>query len=49
LPKEQFVRIHKSFIISIAAIEVVERAQVSVKGVKIPVGSIYREQLLARL
>lgn len=49
LPKEQFVRIHKSFIISIAAIEVVERTQVSVKGVKIPVGSIYREQLLARL
>ena len=49
LPKEQFVRIHKSFIISISAIETVERAQVSVKGVKIPVGSIYREQLLARL
>jgi DNA-binding LytR/AlgR family response regulator len=49
LPKEQFIRIHKSFIVSLAAIEVVERTQVSVKGAKIPVGTIYREQLLERL
>ena len=49
LPKEQFVRIHKSFIISIAAIEIIERSQITVKGTKLPVGAIYREQLLARL
>lgn len=49
LPKEQFVRIHKSFIISIAAIDVIERSQVTVKGTKLPVGALYREQLLARL
>lgn len=49
LPKEQFVRIHKSFIISTSALEVVERSQVTIKGNKIPVGAIYREQLLAHL
>ncbi len=49
LPKEQFARIHKSFIISLAAIDVMERAQVTVKGTKIPIGNIYREQLIARL
>jgi DNA-binding LytR/AlgR family response regulator len=49
LPKEQFVRIHKSFIISTSALEVVERSHVTIKGNKIPVGAIYREQLLAHL
>ncbi|MDO9680587.1 MAG: response regulator transcription factor [Bacteroidales bacterium] len=49
LPKELFTRVHKSYIISLAAIEIIERHQVTIKGTKVPIGLSYREQLLSKL
>src|SRR3989339_500598 len=49
LPKESFARIHKSYIVSLAAIETIERHQVTIKGAKLPVGSSYRELFLSKI
>ncbi|MDP3399395.1 MAG: response regulator transcription factor [Bacteroidales bacterium] len=49
LPKESFARIHKSYIVSLAAIETIERHQVTIKGVRLPVGSSYRELFLSKI
>lgn len=49
LPAQQFLRIHKSYIISLDHLEKVERHQVVVGGAKIPLSAAYREALLARL
>ncbi len=48
LPTEQFVRIHKSYIVSLSHIEMIERHRIEIKGHKIPIGITYREQFLAR-
>lgn len=45
LPVEKFVRVHRSFIVSVNQIDKVERHQVTIKNVKIPVSGAYREQL----
>jgi len=49
LPTDQFVRIHKSFIISRQKIERIEKHQVTVAGNKIPLSKLYRDQLLQDL
>ncbi|MCB0551225.1 MAG: response regulator transcription factor [Phaeodactylibacter sp.] len=45
LPPEQFVRIHKSFIINLVHVEQVEGNSVLVNGRRLPVGSSYRRRL----
>lgn len=45
LPDHQFVRIHKSYIISIDFVDYLEGNQISIGGVKLPVGKAYRESL----
>ena len=49
LPKDRFVRTHKSFIVSIKNIEDIDKLNVTVAGNKIPVGASYRETLIERL
>jgi len=49
LPKDKFVRTHKSFIVSIRNIEDIDKANVTVAGNKIPVGASYRDALIERL
>ncbi len=49
LPKDQFVRTHKSFIVSIKNIEDIDKLNVTVAGNKIPVGASYRDSLIERL
>lgn len=49
LPSERFVRVHKSYIVSINDISEIEQLSVTVAGQKIPIGGSYRDQLLARL
>jgi two-component system, LytTR family, response regulator len=46
LPPEQFYRVHKSFIISLKHLEVIERHQVQVAGTLIPLGRLFREAFL---
>lgn len=45
LPAKDFIRIHKSYIISINKIEVIQKNFVIVGGNEIPIGDSYREQL----
>lgn len=49
LPKDKFVRTHKSFIVSIKNIEDIDKLNVTVAGNKIPIGASYREALIERL
>jgi len=49
LPTDQFLRVHKSFIISRQKIERIEKHQIIVAGNKIPLSKLYRDQLLQNL
>lgn len=49
LPKEQFVRIHKSYIVSIRQVEIVGVDSVTVAGVELPIGPSYRESAMRAL
>ncbi len=49
LPSSQFLRIHKSYIISFHYIEDIEGNSVTVAGTKLPIGGSYRDVLLTRL
>ena len=44
LPKKQFVRIHKSYIVSIKKIDSVERSRIYINGLTLPIGDVYREE-----
>ncbi len=44
LPSNQFVRIHKSFIVSIGKIKTIEGNMVEVKDEKLPIGSNYKQE-----
>jgi len=45
LPKNTFVRIHRSFIASVTKIDSIERNRVLIAGNWLPVGTSYKEQL----
>ncbi|MDB5123061.1 MAG: ypdB 1 [Mucilaginibacter sp.] len=49
VPKEEFVRVHKSYVVAVKHITLVEAHQVTINGEKIPIGSTYREALKERL
>ena len=49
LPPAKFARIHKSYIASLKAIKYLEGNEVSIVGKKLPVGKVYRENLLGKL
>ncbi|PKP39104.1 MAG: DNA-binding response regulator [Bacteroidetes bacterium HGW-Bacteroidetes-15] len=47
LPANNFVRIHKSYIISLKHLDAIERHDVVVNGKQIPIGITYREHFMA--
>lgn len=49
LPGEEFIRVHKSYIVALKAISKLERHQVTVGSVTIPLAESYREALQSRL
>ncbi|AEV98798.1 hypothetical protein A4D02_09635 [Niastella koreensis] len=49
LPAPDFIRVHKSYVVGIRHISMIEVHQLIVNGEKIPVGSTYRESLRDRL
>ena len=49
VPPADFIRVHKSFIVAIKHISMIEVHQITINDEKIPVGSTYRESLRARL
>jgi len=49
LPEKQFVRIHKSYIVSMNYVEKIEKHQLTIKGKNIPIGITYRESFFKLL
>ncbi len=49
LPFSKFARIHKSYIASLKAIKYLEGGEIFIAGKKLPVGKVYRENLLDKL
>lgn len=49
LPQDNFVRIHKSFIINSDYVKALEGNLIHIKDYKIPIGSSYKEAVLKRL
>jgi len=43
LPANKFIRIHNSYIVSLDAIDVIQKNEVQIKGVTLPVGDTYRK------
>jgi two-component system, LytTR family, response regulator len=48
LPEDEFVRIHKSYIISLKHLDAVERHDVVIAGRQIPIGITYREHFISK-
>lgn len=48
LPEEEFMRIHKSFVINLKCIEYIEGNQVRIGEHTLPVSPVHREELLSR-
>jgi two-component system, LytTR family, response regulator len=46
LPQNEFVRIHKSYVISLRHLDAVERHDVVIAGKQIPIGITYREHFI---
>ncbi len=43
LPENQFIRVHKSYIISLDKIDSIERSRIQIKDKTIPIGDTYRD------
>lgn len=46
LPKENFIRIHKSFIINRERIESIEKGRICIKGTYLPISDTYKDNLM---
>lgn len=46
LPKDQFLRVHRSFIVSLKYVEMVDAASVTVAGAELPIGPSYRDEVM---
>jgi len=49
LPSAQFIRVHKSYIISLDKIESIERSRITICGKIIPIGDTYRDEFFKRI
>jgi two-component system LytT family response regulator len=49
LPGENFIRVHRSFVVAIDKIDTIERQTVIIGGRKIPIGENYREDFFKRI
>ena len=49
LPEKQFLRVHRSFIISLEHIDSFSPTQINLKGIVIPIGRKYKEEVKEKL
>jgi DNA-binding LytR/AlgR family response regulator len=49
VPAADFIRAHKSYVVAVRHVTLIEAHQLTVNGEIIPVGSSYREAVRARL
>ena len=47
--EKKFFRIHRSYVINLDQVQTLSSDQVTIKGVKLPIGKTYQEELLSRL
>jgi len=47
LPENKFLRIHKSYVVSIAKIRFIERSRIAIKEEMLPISDTYREKVMA--
>jgi DNA-binding LytR/AlgR family response regulator len=46
LPKEQFIRVHKSFAIALNKLEIIEGNMLKINNKSIPIGQTYRTKFM---
>ncbi|MEM7486060.1 MAG: LytTR family DNA-binding domain-containing protein [Bacteroidota bacterium] len=49
LPTDNFLRVHRSFIVNINRIDSVQRNKILIDGIRIPIGESYKEDFLKRI
>lgn len=49
LPADGFARVHRSYVVALDKIDTIDRDQVLIKGVKIPIGDSYRDEFFKRI
>ena len=49
LPPDRFIRVHKSYVIALDRIDTIERHEILIKGMAIPIGEFYRKDFLSRI
>jgi two-component system LytT family response regulator len=49
LPASKFCRVHKSYIVTLDKIELIERNRIKIKDTYIPIGETYRDHFYARI
>ena len=49
LPQKHFIRVHKSYIVAIKHIEMIEGNTLKIAGTTVPIGGSYKSELLTRL
>jgi len=49
LPSDEFIRVHRSYVISIDKIDTIEKQMVIIKGKRIPIGDSYRDDFFERI
>ena len=49
LPSEEFVRVHRSFVVAVHKIDTIDRHQIQIGDVKIPIGDRYREHFFNKI
>lgn len=49
VPAADFIRVHKSYVVAIKHVTMIEAHQLTINGEKIPIGKSYRDELRARL
>ena len=49
LPSNQFVRVHKSFVVNVGSIKTIQRNKIVIKDVRIPVGESYKAEFFTML
>lgn len=49
LPQESFIRVHRSYMVNLKAIERIEEDVITIKEMHIPIGKTYREEFMKRI
>jgi DNA-binding LytR/AlgR family response regulator len=49
LPSDNFIRVHRSFVVAVDKIDTIEKSLVVIKGRKIPIGGSYRDSFFKRI